>query len=92
MHNSTDGRVQRTVEKYFNIRAGEGGPLLDELETRHLSGGDWLMQQGDAGDALYLLVQGRLQVWAGNVDSEAGTEPKFLGEIVPGDRSQLADG
>ncbi len=85
MHDSTDGRVQRTVEKYFDIRAGEGGPLLDELETRHLSGGDWLMRQGDAGDALYLLVQGRLQVWAGNVDSEAGTEPKFLGEIVPGD-------
>jgi NTE family protein len=85
MHDSTDGRVQRTVEKYFDILAGEGGPLLDELETRHLSGGDWLMQQGDAGDALYLLVQGRLQAWAGNVDSEAGADPKFLGEITPGD-------
>ena len=85
MYDPTDGRIQSTVEKYFDIQAGEGGPLLDELETRHLSGGDWLMQQGDAGDALYLLVQGRLQAWAGDGDGEAGAEPKFLGEIVPGD-------
>ncbi len=83
MHDSTNGRIQRTVEKYFDIRAGEGGPLLDELETRHLSGGDWLMRQGEAGDALYLLVQGRLQAWTGDVDG--GAEQKFLGEIVPGD-------
>ncbi len=87
MHDSTQGRIQQTVEKYFDIRAGEGGPLLDELETRHLSGGDWLMRQGDAGDALYLLVQGRLQAWAGDVNGggEVVAEPKFLGEIVPGD-------
>lgn len=87
MHDSTDDRIQGTVENYFGIRAGESGPLLDALETRHLSGGNWLMKQGDAGDALYLLVQGRLQAWAEDVngDGEAGAEPKFLGEIIPGD-------
>jgi predicted acylesterase/phospholipase RssA/CRP-like cAMP-binding protein len=83
VHDPTDDRIQATVEKYFDIRAGEGGPLLDTLETRHLSGGEWLMQEGDAGDALYLLVQGRLLAWTGDADN--GAEQKFLGEIVPGD-------
>ncbi len=83
VHDSTDGRIQSTVEKYFDIRAGEGGPLMDTLETRHLSGGEWLMREGDEGDALYLLVQGRLLAWSGDADSRA--ERKFLGEIVPGD-------
>jgi NTE family protein len=76
-------RIQSTVEKYFDIPAGAGGPLLDELATRHLAGGDWLMMQGDAGDALYLLVQGRLQAWKESKGN--GNTPKFLGEIVPGD-------
>jgi len=83
VHDSTDDRIQRTVEKYFDIRTGEGGPLLETLETRHLSGGEWLMQEGDAGDTLYLLVQGRLQAWTGNLDGAA--KAKFLGEIMPGD-------
>ena len=46
MHDSTEGRIQGTVEKYFDIRAGEGGPLLDALETRHLSGGELAYEAG----------------------------------------------
>jgi len=83
MSNPAGDRIQRTIEKYFDIPAGAGGPLLDELEIRHLSGGEWLMKQGDAGDALYLLIRGRLQAW--KESKGAGETPKFLGEIVPGD-------
>ena len=83
MSDPASDRIQRTIEKYFDIPAGAGGPLLDELETRHLAGGDWLMKQGDAGNALYLLVQGRLQAW--KESKGEGNTPEFLGEIVPGD-------
>ena len=83
MSDPAGDRTQRTIEKYFDIPVGAGGPLLDELETRHLAGGDWLMKQGDAGDALYFLVQGRLQAWKESMGD--GNTAKFLGEIVPGD-------
>ena len=58
-------------------------PLLDELEVKNLAGGDWLMQQGDPGEALYFLVRGRLQAWAR--DEEGNDRGRFLNEIVPGD-------
>ncbi len=82
---SMDDRIRGTVETYFDIRSEEAEPLLHELETIHLSGGDWLIRQGDEGDALYLLVQGRLQAVVKSQGAGDEAEPKFLGEIVPGD-------
>jgi predicted acylesterase/phospholipase RssA/CRP-like cAMP-binding protein len=82
---SIEDRIRATVAGYFDIRGEEAGPLLDELEILHLSGGDWLIHQGDEGDALYLLVQGRLQAVVKKPDAVDGDAHVFLGEIVPGD-------
>jgi len=78
-----DRRVRQTLEQYFGIPVGADHPLLERVGMLQLAGGDWLMHQGEAGDALYLLVRGRLQAWAAASDGRArGT---FLNEIVAGD-------
>jgi predicted acylesterase/phospholipase RssA/CRP-like cAMP-binding protein len=78
-----DRRVRQTLEQYFGIPVGPDHPLLERIGMLHLAGGDWLMHQGEPGDALYLLVRGRLQAWAAAADGrERGT---FLNEIVAGD-------
>jgi predicted acylesterase/phospholipase RssA len=76
-------RILKTLTDYFKVDLEVGDDLLDELEVRELAGGDWLMRQGDAGDALYFLVRGRLQAWAR--DSEGHDRGRFLNEITPGD-------
>jgi len=76
-------RVLQTLSAYFETEIDADEPLLKELDVTHLDGGDWLMKQGDPGDALYFLVRGRLQAWARGKDGKA--RGKFLNEIVPGD-------
>ncbi|MCW5852323.1 MAG: patatin-like phospholipase family protein, partial [Anaerolineae bacterium] len=60
-------------------------PSLDELcsalEWRHLASGETLFRQGDQGDALYIVVYGRLRVV---VESEGGA-PRVLGEMGQGE-------
>ena len=78
-----DRRVRETLERYFGIPIAADHPLLEQIGMLQLNGGDWLMHQGDEGDALYFLVRGRLQAWAAGADGrDRGT---FLNEIVAGD-------
>jgi predicted acylesterase/phospholipase RssA/CRP-like cAMP-binding protein len=80
---TADRRVLRTLEQYFGVDIHDEHPLLEQVETRHLDGGEWLMHQGDPGQSLYFLVRGRLQAWA--ADKEGNKKGRFLNEIVPGD-------
>jgi NTE family protein len=73
----------KVLEHYFELELGDDHPLLQEVESVHLAGGEWLMHQGDAGDALYFLARGRLQAWAS--DGAGNEKSRFLNEIVPGD-------
>ncbi len=76
-------RVLKTLTAYFNIEFGADDSMLEELQVSKLAGGDWLMKQGDPGDALYFVVRGRLQAWAR--DESGNDKGRFLNEIVPGD-------
>jgi predicted acylesterase/phospholipase RssA/CRP-like cAMP-binding protein len=78
-----DRRVRKILEQYFETTIAADHPLLAQLETRHLVGGEWLMHQGDPGESLYFLVRGRLQAWAS--DGAGNARHRFLNEIVPGD-------
>ena len=82
---SLDDRVRATVEAYFDIRGEASDVLLAGIETVPLAGGEWLMRQGEEGDALYLLVQGRLQVLVTTPGQGGESEPVFIGEVTPGD-------
>lgn len=78
-----DRRLRKTLEQYFGVPIAADHPLLTQLETRRLAGGEWLMHQGDPGESLYFLVRGRLQAWA--ADGAGNPKHRFLNEIVPGD-------
>lgn len=81
--NSTDQKIRTIVESYFDQELHPR--LLAELKTQVLKGGEWLFREGDAGDSLYFLVRGRLQVWAGANNPDPKHKPRLLGEVVPGD-------
>lgn len=74
-------RVRAIVEGYFGTAVDEA--VYGALELRELRGGEWLFRQGEAGDALYFLVRGRLQAWAEGAGGEG--DPRLLGEVLPGD-------
>lgn len=52
-----------------------------EAEWVQISRGDFLMKQGDPGDSMYILIQGRLQA---RVTDEDGNQV-VVGEIIPGE-------
>ena len=81
--NSTDQKIRTIVESYFDQELHPR--LLAQLKTQALKGGQWLFREGDAGDSLYFLVRGRLQVWAGAHNPDPEHKPHLLGEVVPGD-------
>ena len=57
-----DRRVLEVLEHYFELKLDDGHSLLREVESMHLAGGEWLMHQGDPGDAFYLLIDGTVEV------------------------------
>ena len=50
------------------------GPILDEIASQvdviRIPGGDTLFQQGDAGDSLYIVINGRLRVTVTREDQQ----------------------
>jgi NTE family protein len=76
-------RVRRTVERFFDVRdRAQVDALLEEFVVVELPGGEWLFQQGDVADSLYLIARGRLQVW-GKADSAEA--PRLFGELASGE-------
>jgi predicted acylesterase/phospholipase RssA/CRP-like cAMP-binding protein len=82
---STGERVRATVDAYFDLSEESSDAVMAEIETVQLAGGEWLMRQGEEGDALYLLVQGRLQVLVDGPGQKTAPERIYIGEIAPGD-------
>lgn len=37
--------------------------LIDTMEKETRPAGDWLMREGDPGDAMYVIKTGKLEVW-----------------------------
>jgi NTE family protein len=76
-------RVRRTAERFFDVRdRAQVDALLDEFVVIDLPGGDWLFQQGDLADSLYLIARGRLQVWS---KADSADAPRLLGELASGE-------
>jgi predicted acylesterase/phospholipase RssA len=85
MPDQTQDPIQSIIERYFGFVDEDAESLQRQLQTVSIAGGEWLMHQGDAADALYFLVRGRLQVWIEPDADQADNEPSLLGEIAPGE-------
>ena len=76
-------RLRRTLERFFEVQgSADVDALLQEFVVVELAGGEWLFQQGDAADSLYLIARGRLQVWS---RAESAETPRLLGELGSGE-------
>jgi predicted acylesterase/phospholipase RssA len=85
MQDRAHDQVLETIERYFGIRGNDAEALLGELDSVDVAGGEWLFRQGEAADALYFLVRGRLQVWVEPEVRGSESAPRLLGEITPGE-------
>ena len=80
-----DAHTRSVLASYFGPLPGQADALLDKLELKLLSGGEWLFRQGDRGDSVYVLVRGRLQVWLEADHTGLLAEPKLMGVVSPGE-------
>jgi NTE family protein len=72
------------IQQLFAVPGEDVAAVLAELEPRLCRGGDWLFRQGDAGDALYLLARGRMEVWISQEPSGESQE-QLVAEVAPGE-------
>ncbi|MEJ8566735.1 patatin-like phospholipase family protein [Elongatibacter sediminis] len=81
----SESRIENLVYQYFGLPPEQQAQLTGSLEQVRLDGGEWLFHHGDAGDALYLLVRGRLQVWAERDHLGPLDSPRLIGGVAPGE-------
>ncbi|WP_295952860.1 patatin-like phospholipase family protein [Rhodoferax sp.] len=78
---SQDALLVRHLQAFFGALEPAAMELLrHSLKWLEISGGDTLLTQGEAGDAMYLVVSGRLRAF---VQAEGGG-PQRVGDIVRG--------
>lgn len=79
----TRARFLGETHLFGHLDAGARGELADLAEFVTLAGGERLLRRGDPGDALYLILEGRLRV---QVDAEDGEGlPRVICELSRGD-------
>lgn len=85
-------RLRRThlaplLHDWFGVRdASDVARLEAALEWIELAGGETLFAQGDPGDAVYLVVSGRLRLERSATSAIGGDEaPRVVGEVAPGE-------
>jgi len=90
---SSDANVQavREVNYFEDLHVPEAGLETAGLEMVQLTGGQVLFRQGDAGDSMYILISGQIDI---NVDVPGGEE-RTLSTMEPtsilGEMSLLLD-
>jgi NTE family protein len=84
MHASTRQSLLLAIERAFAVSPDHAAAVLGALQPVVCRGGDWLFRQGDAGDSLYLLARGRLQVWIASEDRGELRE-SLVAEVAPGE-------
>ena len=78
---STNAAVLADIPMFSLLDDDERATLAELLETHHYSRGQTIFQYGDAGDTLYIVRTGRVQVFVENNEGEK----IVFGENEPGD-------
>jgi NTE family protein len=76
--------LQRAVQTALALTPEAAAAVGEEAEPVVFAGGEWLFRQGDPGDALYVLVRGRLQVWIDGAAAD-GRAARMVAEVGPGE-------
>lgn len=72
--------VTAPASLFAGLDADARATVAREVEWVSLKGGDALFRQGEPGDALYVLISGRLRVFVGGEDA-----PRLVAEITRGE-------
>ncbi len=67
---SADAAILREVPLFALLDEDERGTLAAILESKHYDKGDTIFSYGDAGDALYIVSNGAIQVFVENTEGE----------------------
>jgi CRP/FNR family cyclic AMP-dependent transcriptional regulator len=90
------------TETYDRVEALQASPLFNDLMPlekqyladlavhRQLGSGDVLFEAGDVGDAMYVVVSGRLSVVVGDGEVATLEAPDFVGEMALIDKQPRA--
>ena len=76
--------LELAVRRALGLLPDEAAAVGAELEPIVVAGGEWLFRQGDPGDALHVVVRGRLQVWI-NGPEAGGQTARMVAEVGPGE-------
>lgn len=76
--------LQRAVQRALALTPEAAAAVGAEAEPVVFAGGEWLFRQGDPGNALYVLVRGRLQVWMDGT-ADDGRAARMVAEVGPGE-------
>ena len=88
--------LDQLLHRHLVALLGDANPSVVDLLRRHLewveiAGGDTLMQQGDAGDSMYIAISGRLRAYVADEDgSQRLVREISRGQIV-GEMSLYTD-
>lgn len=72
----------KQVDLFREVPADELAPLAAVVKERHLYAGERLFSEGDPGDALYLICEGRVRVMAGSVEVAVLGPRECIGEMA----------
>ena len=76
--------LELAVQRALGLLPDEAAAVGAELEPIVVAGGEWLFRQGDPGDALHVVVRGRLQVWIDGPEA-GGPTARMVAEVGPGE-------
>ncbi len=81
MTRTQEDHRHRILSDFFGLDDQRHADLVQSMQPVELRGGQWLFEQGDPGDSLYLLARGRLEAW-----HQSGAAPAvLLNEISAGE-------
>ena len=76
--------LRERFEAFFGATGDEVDAVLAHVHRVELEGGQWLFREGEAGDSIYFMVRGRLEIWITPPGAEpgAGSAPPHLRQTM----------
>ena len=80
-HLPVDQLIRLFTPHFGPIETETLSAIQDQLDVRHLAMGEVLFRQGDPGEEMYFIIQGRLELLKANLDGDG----RLIGEACSGE-------